>query len=59
MWEVSDVSTPQLMDHLYSELARGSEPDVALRSAKLSMIHSDGVFRKPLYWAAFQLYSGA
>jgi CHAT domain-containing protein len=59
MWEVSDVSTPELMDHLYSELARGSEPDVALRSAKLSMIHSDGVFRKPLYWAPFQLYSGA
>jgi CHAT domain-containing protein/Tfp pilus assembly protein PilF len=59
MWEVSDVSTPELMDHFYSELARGSEPDVALRSAKLSMVHSDGVFRKPLYWAPFQLYSGA
>jgi CHAT domain-containing protein len=59
MWEVSDVSTPLLMDHLYGELARGSQPDSALRSAKLSMIHSDGVFRKPLYWAPFQLYSGA
>jgi CHAT domain-containing protein/Flp pilus assembly protein TadD len=59
MWEVSDVSTPLLMDHLYGELAKGSQPDAALRSAKLSMIHSDGVFRKPLYWAAFQLYSGA
>jgi CHAT domain-containing protein len=59
MWEVSDVSTPLLMDHLYGELARGSQPDVALRSAKLAMIHSDGVFRKPLYWAPFQLYSGA
>jgi CHAT domain-containing protein len=59
MWEVSDVSTPLLMDHLYGELARGSQPDAALRSAKLSMIHSDGVFRKPLYWASFQLYSGA
>jgi CHAT domain-containing protein/Flp pilus assembly protein TadD len=59
MWEVSDVSTPELMDHFYSELARGSEPDVALRSAKLSMVHADGVFRKPLYWAPFQLYSGA
>jgi CHAT domain-containing protein len=59
MWEVSDVSTPLLMDHLYGELAKGSPPDAALRSAKLSMIHSDGVFRKPLYWAAFQLYSGA
>jgi CHAT domain-containing protein/Flp pilus assembly protein TadD len=59
MWEVSDVSTPLLMDHLYDELAKGRQPDVALRSAKLSLIHSDGVFRKPLYWAPFQLYSGA
>jgi CHAT domain-containing protein len=59
MWEVSDVSTPLLMDHLYGELAKGSQPDAALRSAKLSMIHSNGVFRKPLYWAPFQLYSGA
>jgi CHAT domain-containing protein/tetratricopeptide (TPR) repeat protein len=59
MWEVSDVSTPLLMDHLYGELSNGSQPDAALRSAKLSMIHSDGVFRKPLYWAPFQLYSGA
>ncbi len=58
MWEVSDVSTPLLMDHLYGELAKGNQPDAALRSAKLSMIHSDGVFRKPLYWAPFQLYSG-
>jgi CHAT domain-containing protein len=59
MWEVSDVSTPLLMDHLYAELARSSQPDEALRSAKLSLIHSEGVFRKPLYWAPFQLYSGA
>jgi CHAT domain-containing protein len=59
MWEVSDVSTPLLMDHLYGELAKGTQPDAALRSAKLSMIHSNGVFRKPLYWAPFQLYSGA
>lgn len=58
MWEVSDVSTPQLMDHLYGELAKGSQPDAALRSAKLAMLHSSGVFRKPLYWAPFLLYSG-
>ncbi len=59
MWEVSDVSTPQLMDNLYGELAKGSQPDAALRSAKLAMLHSNGVFRKPLYWAPFLLYSGA
>jgi CHAT domain-containing protein/Flp pilus assembly protein TadD len=59
MWDVSDVSTPMLMDRLYGELAKGIEPDEALRTAKLAMVHSDGVFRKPLYWAPFQLYSGA
>lgn len=59
MWEVSDVSTPQLMDNLYGELAKGNQPDAALRSAKLAMLHSNGVFRKPLYWAPFLLYSGA
>ena len=59
MWEVSDASTPQLMDHLYGELVRGIPPDAALRAAKLSMIHGGGVFRKPLYWAPFQLYAGA
>jgi CHAT domain-containing protein len=59
MWEVSDASTPLLMDDLYRELAKGSQPDVALRSAKLAMLHSKSVFRKPLYWAPFLLYSGA
>jgi CHAT domain-containing protein/tetratricopeptide (TPR) repeat protein len=59
LWEVSDISTPQLMGDLYDGLARGNRPDVALRSAKLAMIHGGGVFRKPFYWAAFQLYSGA
>ncbi len=59
LWEVSDASTPQLMSDLYDSLDRGSRPDVALRQAKLAMIHRGGVFRKPFYWGAFQLYSGA
>ena len=59
LWEISDASTPELMDHLYDELGSGAAPDVALRSAKLAMLRSEGVFRKPLYWAPFQLYSGA
>jgi CHAT domain-containing protein len=59
LWEVNDASTPLLMDRLYSELEAGSEPDSALRAAKLSLIHSQGVYRKPLYWAAFQLYAGS
>ncbi len=59
LWEVSDVATPQLMDQMYSELEAGRSPDAALRDAKLSLVRSHGIFRKPLYWATFQLYGGA
>jgi CHAT domain-containing protein/Flp pilus assembly protein TadD len=57
MWEVNDASTPLLMDKLYAGLEAGNSPDAALRAAKLSLIHSQAVYRKPLYWAAFQLYT--
>ena len=58
LWEANDASTPLLMDRLYSEIQTGRYPDEALRAAKLSLIHSQTVYRKPLYWAAFQLYTG-
>lgn len=57
LWDVSDASTPELMGHLYDGIAAGNPPDVSLRAAKLAMLHSRGVFRKPIYWGAFQLYS--
>lgn len=59
LWEVSDTSTPQLMDKLYDGLSHGEGPASALRDAKLSLLHSDSVFRKPYYWAPFQLYVGS
>ena len=59
LWEVNDASTPALMDRMYAGLLRGAPPDVALREAKLEMLHSPGVFRKALYWAPFQLYSSS
>ena len=61
LWDVSDASTPQLMDALYGELSEGKDPATALRDAKLAMLHSnaDNVFRKPFYWAPFQLYAGS
>ena len=59
LWEVNDTSTPQLMDRFYSELKRGRSPDAALRAAKLSLLDSKGAFRKPFYWASFQLYTGS
>ncbi len=57
LWDVSDASTPELMQHLYDGIAAGQPPDISLRAAKLEMLHSRGVFRKPIYWSAFQLYS--
>ena len=59
LWEVSDVSTPRLMDELYSDLKKGDRPETALRAAKLSLLHSSGGFAKPFYWAPFQLYTGS
>ncbi len=59
LWQADDASTPLLMDTLYAQLQAGKAPDVALRAAKLSLIHSSSVYRKPFYWAPFQLYAGS
>jgi CHAT domain-containing protein/tetratricopeptide (TPR) repeat protein len=56
LWEVSDDSTPLLMDSLYRGIANGDSPAVALRNAKLALLHSQSRFREPFYWAPFQLY---
>jgi CHAT domain-containing protein len=58
LWEVSDVSTPRLMDELYNGLKNGKRPEAALRAAKLSLLRG-GSFAKPFYWAPFQLYTGS
>jgi CHAT domain-containing protein/Tfp pilus assembly protein PilF len=59
LWEVNDNSTPQLMDHLYFEMSKGVPPYVALRDAKLALLHSGTVYHRPFYWAPFQLYRGS
>jgi len=62
LWEVSDASsTATLMDKLYEGLDRGEDPGKALRNAKLFILKSNTatVFRKPFYWAPFQLYAGS
>jgi CHAT domain-containing protein/tetratricopeptide (TPR) repeat protein len=58
LWEVNDASTPKLMDQLYSAIAAGEDPAVALRNAKLSLLHSQTVYSRPFYWAPFVLYEG-
>ena len=57
LWEASDESTPRLMDTLYQGLEVGQAPGSALRQAKLALLHSHSNFRKPFYWAPFQMYT--
>jgi CHAT domain-containing protein/tetratricopeptide (TPR) repeat protein len=59
LWAVSDSSTPQMMDQMYAALQQGNSPEVAMREAKLAMLHSQGTFRKPRYWGSFQMYAGS
>ena len=59
LWDVSDASTPQLMDQMYLEIGKGTRPEQALRLAKLTLLHSGNAFHNPFYWAPFQLYSGS
>ncbi len=58
LWEVSDESTPRLMSALYQGLDDGLTPSAALRQAKITLLHSGGNFRKPFFWAPFQIYAG-
>ena len=57
LWEVSDDSSPRLMDTLYQGLEEGQDPATALRRGKLGLLHSEGRFRAPFYWAPFQIYT--
>ena len=58
LWEASDESTPLLMDKMYAGLAEGKSPSAALREAKLALLHVEGKFKQPFYWAPFQIYAG-
>jgi len=59
LWDVSDSSTGELMDRLYAGIAAGQEPAGALRAAKLALLKGSPNFRKPFYWAPFQIYLGS
>jgi CHAT domain-containing protein len=58
LWDVSDYSSPILMESLYAGLAAGKEPADALRAAKLKLLEPGGKYADPYYWGAFQLYLG-
>lgn len=55
LWAVDDLSTAELMDRFYAGVTAGKPFATALHDAKLDLLKTN--FKKPVYWAAFQLYS--
>jgi CHAT domain-containing protein len=53
LWNVSDISTSQLMESFYRHLTAGMGNAAALRATKLQMLRSDNETRHPYYWASF------
>jgi len=59
LWDVDEVASLDLMNNFYEGVQGGQSPSEALRSAKLKMIEPTSRYRRPLYWAAFQVFMGS
>ena len=57
IWNVDDAAAPLLMKEFYQEWRGGHDPADALRGAKLQLMRSGGVFRKPYYWGPFEVFT--
>jgi CHAT domain-containing protein/Tfp pilus assembly protein PilF len=57
VWNVDDAAAPLLMKEFYAEWREGRDPARALRGAKLKLMRSGGVFRKPYYWGPFEVFT--
>lgn len=58
LWQVTDASTVQLMQYLYSALKTGRSKAAALREAQLFILQQDRQIH-PALWGAFQLIGDA
>ncbi len=55
-WEVSDNTTPELMQYFYTHLKAGMNKAKALQQAKLDYLETANIHRtQPVYWAGFYL----
>jgi CHAT domain-containing protein len=53
LWNVSDISTGQLMKSFYQNLTGGMSNAAALRRAKLQLLGMGKDLRHPYYWSSF------
>lgn len=55
-WEVSDQTTPELMQYFYTNLKKGMNKGLALKQAKLSFLEQAPAKQSyPFYWGGFYL----
>lgn len=60
LWDVSDLSTSELMGAFHGALLAGGDARQALRKAQLHLLHhADPKLHDPAAWAAFQLIGEA
>ncbi len=57
IWNVDDAAAPVLMKEFYGKWHEGQDPATALRGAKLALMRTGGVFRKPYYWGPFEVFT--
>ena len=57
LWDVDDAATSRLMGDFYQQIAQGTSPGTALRRAKLNLLHSGSLYRKPFFWAPFEVFT--
>ncbi|HUJ22933.1 MAG TPA: CHAT domain-containing tetratricopeptide repeat protein [Bryobacteraceae bacterium] len=57
IWNVDDAAAPEIMQKFYAHWREGQSPAMALRSAKLKLLHTNGSFRKPYYWGPFEVFT--
>jgi len=56
LWEVNDHATADFMKIFYQKMKEGQTPGLALRAAKLDMLHSGfAAYRHPYFWTPFVL----
>jgi CHAT domain-containing protein len=55
LWQVSDVTTSELMVDFYGGMLAGGSKPAALRDAKQRLVRRQPEYAKPYYWAPFIL----
>ncbi|MGA2740418.1 MAG: CHAT domain-containing tetratricopeptide repeat protein [Bryobacteraceae bacterium] len=57
LWDADDAASADLMPVLYKDILAGQTPARALRTSKLALMRSGGLYRLPYYWGPLQVFT--